>query len=165
MLTRRSRAREVALQLLFQKDQNPFPVPRKAIDTFVRDRLHGDAELAAYCLGLYDGVAAHQAEIDPKLAAAAENWRLTRMTPVDRNVLRLGVYELLFDPTRPPLEVAIDEAIELARRFGSKDSPSFVNGVLDKIAKLRNAEPGMRDERPAEPQPAGGPSSSPESSS
>lgn len=137
MLTRRSRAREVALQLLFQKDQNPTPVARTEIEKFTRDRLHGDAELSAYCLGLYDGVGAHQAEIDPKLSATAENWRLARMTPVDRNVLRLGAYELLFDPEKQPLEVVIDEAIELARRFGSKDSGAFVNGILDKIAKAR----------------------------
>lgn len=141
MLTRRSRAREVTLQLLFQKDLNPTAVSRKDIERFVRDRLHGDAELSAYCLGLYDGAAKHQPEIDPKLSATAENWRLARMTPVDRNVLRLGAYELLFDPSGPPLEVVIDEAIELARRFGSKDSGAFVNGILDKISKMRSAEP------------------------
>lgn len=137
MFTRRSRAREVALQLLFQHDQNPTPADRAAIERFVRDRLLDDAELAAYSLALFDGVAAKQAEIDPLLAAAAENWRLGRMTPVDRNVLRLGAYELLFDPAPPPREVAIDEAIELARRFGSKDSAAFVNGVLDKVAKAK----------------------------
>lgn len=150
MLTRRSRAREVALQLLFQKDQNPTPVPRDAIEQFARDRLHDDTELTAYCLGLYDGVATHQPEIDPAITTTAENWRLARMTPVDRNVLRLGAYELLFDPTGPPLEVAIDEAIELARRFGSKDSSAFVNGILDKIGKARTADRGTRNGEPAE---------------
>lgn len=154
MLTRRSRAREVALQLLFQKDQNPTPVPRDAIEAFARDRLHGDAELAAYCLGLYDGVVAHQAEIDPTITTTAENWRLARMTPVDRNVLRLGAYELLFDPSGPPLEVAIDEGIELARRFGSKDSPAFVNGILDKIGKARVKQGGARSEEPTAPSTA-----------
>lgn len=135
MLTRRSRAREVALQLLFQADQNPTPAPRNAIERFARERLHGDAELCAYCLGLVDGVAKHQAEIDGRLTAVAENWRLARMTPVDRNALRLGAFELLFSPDGPPLEVVLDECIELARRFGSKDSPAFVNGVLDKVAR------------------------------
>src|SRR3712207_5872326 len=104
MLTRRSRAREVALQLLFPKDQNSTPVPRPAIERFARDRLNGDADLTAYCLALYDGVSKRQAEIDPTLAATAENWRLTRMMPVDRNVLRLGAYELLYDPAGQPLE-------------------------------------------------------------
>jgi len=137
MFTRRSRAREVALQLLFQQDQNPTPVDRPAIEKFARDRLLDDAELAAYSLALFDGVVEKQAEIDALLSAAAENWRLGRMTPVDRNVLRLGAYELLFEPGTPPREVAIDEAIELARRFGSRDSAAFVNGVLDKVARTK----------------------------
>ena len=137
MLTRRSRAREVALQLLFQKDQNPKSVARAAVEQFARDRLLDDAELAAYCLSLVDGVTRHQAEIDPKISAVAENWRLTRMLPVDRNVLRLGAFELLFDPEKQPIPVVIDEAIELARRYGSTDSPKFVNGILDKLAQSR----------------------------
>jgi N utilization substance protein B len=141
MPTRRFRAREVALQLLFQHDLNPKPVPRPAIEQFARDRLTDDAEAAAFCLALYDGVTARRAEIDPKLSATAENWRLNRMLPVDRNVLRLGVYELLFDPAGQPVPVVIDEAIELARRFGSKDSPGFVNGILDRISRMRNPDP------------------------
>lgn len=135
MLTRRSRAREVALQLLFQADQNPVPMPRPAVERFALDRLNGNAGLAAYALALFDGALARKADIDPTLAATAENWRLARMAPVDRNVLRLCTYELLYDPAGPPVGVAIDEAVELARRFGGKDSPKFVNGVLDKVAK------------------------------
>jgi N utilization substance protein B len=140
-MARRSRAREVVLQLLFQWDQNPTAIPRAAVEEFVRERLLGDAEMGAYCLGLFDGVVAHKDRIDPLLTQAATNWRLSRMMPVDRNVLRLGAYELLFDPTGQPLEVVIDEAIELARRFGSEDSSAFVNGVLDRVAKARDAEP------------------------
>jgi transcription antitermination protein NusB len=131
-MTRRSRGREVALQLLFQRDHNPS-VARDAIEQFARDRLH-DAELAAFCLSLYDGVVGHLEEIDAKLSAAAENWRLARMTTVDRNVLRLGAHELLHTPATPP-NVAFDEAIELARRYGSADSPAFVNGVLDRLRR------------------------------
>jgi N utilization substance protein B len=129
-MTKRSRAREVALQLLFQHDHNPN-VDRPTIEGFVNARLR-DASLAPFCLELYDGVIAHGADIDQRLAAAAENWRLPRMATVDRNVLRVGAYELLFVPDTPPA-VALDEAIELARRYGSADSPSFVNGVLDKL--------------------------------
>src|SRR3954447_25343054 len=139
-MARRSRAREVALQLLFQRDQNPTPVPRPAVERFARERLLGDAEMAAYCLALYDGTLVKQAEIDPKLTATATNWRLSRMLPVDRNVLRLSAYELLYDPAAQPVEVIITEAIELARRFGSADSAKFVNGVLDKIAKMRGEQ-------------------------
>jgi N utilization substance protein B len=134
-MVRRSRAREVVLQLLFQWDQNPTAVPRAAIERFARDRLLRDAEMVAYCLALYDGVVGHKDRIDPLITSAALHWRLSRMMPVDRNVLRLGTYELSFDPNSQPLEVVLDEAIELSRRFGSADSPGFVNGVLDKIAK------------------------------
>jgi transcription antitermination factor NusB len=140
-MARRSRAREVALQLLFQRDQNPTPVPRTAIEQFVRDRLRDDANMVRYCLGLYDGTLAHQAEIDERLTESATNWRLSRMHPADRNVLRMAAYELLFDSPPQPLEVVINEGIELARRFGSADSPAFVNGVLDKIARTRNSRP------------------------
>jgi len=129
-MAKRSRAREVALQLLFQRDHNPG-VERTALVQFARDRLR-DEELEAFCVGLYDGVVAHLAEIDQRLADAAENWRLPRMATVDRNVLRLGAYELLHQPQTPPM-VALDESIELARRFGSADSPAFVNGVLDRL--------------------------------
>jgi N utilization substance protein B len=130
MLTRRSRAREVALQLLYQRDLNP-KVARPVIERFAADRLR-DTPLVPFCLELYDGVAAHAADIDQRISAAAENWRLHRMAAVDRNVLRLGTFELLHYP-QTPAHVALDEAIELARRYGSADSPAFVNGVLDKI--------------------------------
>jgi len=140
-MARRSRAREVTLQLLFQWDQNPNAVPRRAVEVFARERLQGDPEMTTYCLALLDGVAKNKDRIDPVLTQTATNWRLSRMMPVDRNVLRLGTYELLFDPNAQPLEVVINEAIELARRFGSEDSPAFVNGVLDRVAKTRTELP------------------------
>ncbi len=129
-MLRRSRAREVVLQLLFQRDLNPR-VARPATEQFVRDRLR-DAELERFALDLFDGVARHAAAIDKGLTTAAENWRLPRMAGVDRNVLRLGAFELLYTP-QTPSNVALNEAIELARRFGSADSPAFVNGVLDRL--------------------------------
>lgn len=131
-MTRRSRAREVALQLLFQRDFNPA-TPREAIVRFARDRLR-ELDLQNLCLALYDGVTQHLEDIDNRLAAAAENWRVSRMATVDRNVLRLGAYELLH-VSDTPAAVAFDEAIELARRFGSADSPAFVNGVLDRLRR------------------------------
>ena len=127
---RRSRGREVALQLLVQRDLNPG-VGREAIADFVRDRLR-DPALEPFSLGLYDGVVAHADDIDGRIAAAAVNWRVPRMALVDRNVLRLGAYEILRTP-ETPAAVALDEAVELARRFGSAGSPAFVNGVLDRL--------------------------------
>ncbi|MBI3408662.1 MAG: transcription antitermination factor NusB [Planctomycetes bacterium] len=135
-MSRRSRAREVALQLLFQRDHNAA-VARPAIEAFAEERLR-DLETRRFCLELFDGVVGHLEEIDAKLAAAADNWRLPRMATVDRNLLRLGAFEILFLKDTPPA-VALDEAIELARRFGSAESSAFVNGVLDRLR--REAEP------------------------
>jgi N utilization substance protein B len=140
-MTRRTRAREVALQLLFWRDANPG-APREAVERFLRERLR-DPAVEPYGLELVDGVAAHQADIDARLTEAAENWRLARMAAVDRNVLRLGAFELLQRPETPPA-VVINEAVELARRYGAKDSPAFVNGVLDRVHRMRNAESELR---------------------
>lgn len=129
-MLRRSKAREVALQLLYQRDLNPG-VGREVIEGFVQERLR-DPSLEPFCLGLYDGVLARAADIDRRLAAAAENWRVARMAVVDRNVLRVGGYEILYTPETPP-SVVLNEAIELARRFGAAGSPAFVNGVLDRL--------------------------------
>lgn len=144
---RRSRAREVALQLLFERDQNKKPMPIKIASAFARDRLAQDLESVAFCLALYDGVNTHREAIDATISATAENWRISRMMPADRNVLRMATYELLHAPTTEPVPVLLNEAIELARRFGTADSPSFVNGILDKIAQKREA---------AKPEPVGG---------
>jgi N utilization substance protein B len=137
-MTKRSKAREVALQLLFQRDFNPN-VKRKDIEAFVQERLRGQ-NLQSFCLALFDGTVEHLEEIDRRLTQAADNWRLPRMPAVDRNVLRMGGFELLF-AADTPAPVAFDEAIELARRFGSKDSPSFVNGVLDKLRRDATGTP------------------------
>jgi N utilization substance protein B len=118
--------------LLFQRDHNAI-VDRAGVERFVQDRL-ADPALRSFCLCLFDGVVHHAEEIDQRLTQAAENWRLPRMAGVDRNVLRLGAFELLFS-AETPAGVALNEAIELARRFGSADSPGFVNGVLDQIRR------------------------------
>jgi len=129
-MNRRSRAREVALQLLYQRDLNPR-VPRDAIERFVHERLDNPSA-EAFCLELFDGAVARSETVDRGISEAAQNWRLTRMAVVDRNVLRLGAYELLFTQETPAGAV-LNDAIELARRYGSANSPSFVNGVLDRI--------------------------------
>jgi N utilization substance protein B len=139
MSSHRSRAREVSLQLLFQHDLNPG-VPRRDIERFLRERL-GNEELEKFALALYDGVRDHAADIDARLSRAAENWRLHRMATVDRNVLRLGAFELLH-PGGTAANVVLNEAIELARRFGSADSAAFVNGVLDRVYKEHQKEGG-----------------------
>jgi N utilization substance protein B len=144
-MTRRTKAREVALQLLFQHDQNGVPVPRRAVTRFVADRLDDD-DAEEFALTLYDGVIKHQAAIDEVLTKTAEKWRLSRMMPVDRNVLRIGTFELLHSPERAATAVVLNEAIEMARRYATADSPGFVNGVLDKVAQSR---PGGEEPTPA----------------
>ncbi len=131
-MKRRSRAREVALQLLFQFDNNG-KTTLDAVVPFATQRLREPA-LVKFCMALYDGVSQNVKDIDARLAKAAENWRVARMTAVDRNILRIGAYELLFQPDTPPA-VAMDEAVELARRFGTADSSAFVNGVLDRLRR------------------------------
>ena len=131
-MKRRSRAREVALQLLFQFDNNVKTTPA-AVVPFAAQRLREPA-LVKFCMALYEGVSQNVKDIDARLAKAAENWRVARMTAVDRNILRIGAYELLFQADTPPA-VAMDEAVELARRFGTADSSAFVNGVLDRLRR------------------------------
>jgi transcription antitermination protein NusB len=129
MNRQRSQAREVALQLLFMHDLNPA-VGREDVLRYVRGQL-GEGEPEAFALGLYDGARGRLADIDGRIGRAAENWRLARMAVIDRNILRLGAYEL--SEAQAPAGVVLNEAIELARRFGSADSPAFVNGVLDRL--------------------------------
>jgi len=83
---------------------------------------------------LVNGVVEFRSVIDKKISEIAKNWSLERMPPVDLSILRIGAYELLYLPEIPD-SVVIDEAIEIAKRYGTKDSPSFINGLLDKIAK------------------------------
>jgi N utilization substance protein B len=144
-MTRRTRGREVALQLLYQREQNP-KIDRAALEQFARERLR-DEPIGKFCLFLYDGVVAQLSDIDAKITAAAENWRIARMPTVDRNILRIGAYELLHMQDTPAA-VAFDEAIELARRYGTADSSAFVNGVLD---RLRREATGETKEAPTMP--------------
>jgi N utilization substance protein B len=132
MATRR-RAREIAVQLLYEADLNPDSRDIDGARKFALTRLHGRQALARFTMGLYQGVAEHRGAIDQELTRQSTNWALTRMAVIDRNILRLGVYEILFGGTPGP--VAITEAIQIASRYGDKNSSSFVNGVLDRIHK------------------------------
>jgi transcription antitermination protein NusB len=138
-MARRSRAREIALQALYQRDQNKSLTRDDAL-AFLARRLT-DPELIELGQSLYLGAIEHLKEIDDRLQKVADNWSVERMAIVDRNVLRLGIYELYYGP-ETPFKVVLDEAIELAKRYGSEESPGFVNGILDKIASEKNAAQG-----------------------
>ncbi len=134
--TRRARARAVALQVLYEDDLNPQR--NLAIsDQFIQRRLRNDRERVPFARALVQGVRRHREAIDRTLVEKLDHWSLPRLAVTDRNVLRLGVYEILFGGTPPA--VAINEAVELARRFGSEASAFFVNGVLDRVHKTRGA--------------------------
>lgn len=128
-MSRRSRARETALQMLFQRDLNP-DIAGDTVRQQIQDRL-GDEELARFCWQLFSGVMDCRAEIDTRIEQVTANWSLRRMAPTDRNIIRMAAFEMLRGDT--PAKVAIDEALELAKKFGAAQSSQFVNGILDRL--------------------------------
>ena len=141
MGTRRA-ARELALQALYQLDVAGEGDPGMALFWSYFD---AEREVQAFARELVEGVAAHRERIDALIAASAEHWRLPRLSRVDLSLLRLATFELLARADIPA-SVTIDEAIEIARRFGSEDSPAFVNGVLNHIAQVLGVK--AKPERP-----------------
>lgn len=162
---KRRMAREMAIQMLYQADQagspasavvrafnvQEFLVERQRAESadgeatpapvrLSEDDLRTGRDAFEHASALVQGTRERLEEIDGLIRAQAENWRLERMPPVDRNILRLAVYELLHEPDVPQL-VVVDEAVELAKRFGSEQSGRFVNGLLDGLIK-RHAFPG-----------------------
>lgn len=137
-MTRRTKAREVVLQLLYADDMNPG---RRLADdeAFVRERLENDAPLIKFAIDLLNGVRRNRNRLDEQLGKLATNWSMQRMAVTDRNVLRIGAFEVLFDET--PDRVAVNEAVELAKRFGAKQSAPFVNGVLDRLMHEKKNPP------------------------
>jgi len=128
----RREARELALQALYQLDVAGEGDPGTAP---FWSHFGAEPDVQAFARELVDGVAAHRERVDTLIAASAEHWRLPRLSRVDLSLLRLATFELLARPDIPA-SVTIDEAIEIARRFGSEDSPAFVNGVLDHVAQV-----------------------------
>ena len=149
-MTRRSRGREVALQVLYQVEQNAGISPEE-IRRFVERRLLEDRKLCEFTDSLTAGVKQHQAELDAMISKVAENWRLDRMAAIDRNILRLGAYEMLHCP-EVPAKVAINEALELAKRYSTAQSSRFVNGILDRVLQwqTQESEPKLETEPGAE---------------
>jgi N utilization substance protein B len=135
-MSRRTRARETAFQLLYQEDVAGGSEPELE-QTFLRKRLNEDAALVRFANRLLGGVREHRQEIDQIISRLAIRWQLQRMPAVDRNIARLAIYEIRFDDTPKP--VAIDEAVVLAKRFGSSHTYQFINGILDKVDKSQRA--------------------------
>ncbi len=136
----RRQAREIALQVLYAADAADR-LDVDSVEALFREiseefQIASRARQWAHALAV--GVVGNLKQIDERVVGASERWKLHRLARVDRNVLRVATYELLFEP-ETPIEVVIDEAVEVARRFGGDESPSFANGVLDLIARERRA--------------------------
>jgi len=131
-MTTRRRAREVVLQVLYEDDMNPTR-DRMLSKQFIENRMLRNKPLIAFGEELLAGVRTRRNEIDSLVGQYAANWSVKRMSTIDRNVIRLATYEMVFG--KVPGRVVINEAIELAKRYGHVNSGSFVNGILDKILR------------------------------
>ncbi len=130
---KRRKGREYAFQLLFRLDFTGKTPDKRDFDEFWTDK-EGDAEIREFAEDIVYGAINHLAEIDSAIRKAAEHWVLERMAAADRNILRSATYELLYRKDIPST-VTINEAIEIAKRYSTNESASFINGILDTIAK------------------------------
>jgi N utilization substance protein B len=130
---KRRKAREVALQFLYQLDLRGEADPAPSSEEFW-SRHPVDPEVRVFCEVLVRGTMLHRQKIDELITQYALHWDLERMAVVDRNILRAGIFELLWTTDVPP-KVAINEAIEVAKKFGTQESSRFINGILDRIHK------------------------------
>ncbi|PLX48990.1 MAG: transcription antitermination factor NusB [Desulfobulbaceae bacterium] len=127
----RRKARELALQCLYQVDQSGNP--EAGID-LIRQNFQAAKKAVEYGETLVTGVKAHRSELDILIEKHADNWKVGRMAVIDRNILRIALYEMLYAPDVPDA-VAVNEALEIAKRFSSDESPAFINGILDAYCK------------------------------
>ncbi len=133
----RTQSREYALQMLYQADIRH--ADRQQIQAeFWQANGSSDGEVKQFANTLFEGILTRLPELDAAIAVRADNWNMKRMAVIDRNILRMGTFELLHQ-TDVPAKVCINEAIELAKRFGDADSSKFINGILDAIHKKRHA--------------------------
>ncbi len=135
-MTVRRRAREIALQVLYQLDIVQGD-PQEALALYF-DNFQPSEKTREFCRRLVEGVCQEKGEIDRLIEENAENWTLKRMAVVDRNILRLATFELLNCPDIP-FKASLNEAIELGKKFGNDESSAFINGILDQIHSLGNA--------------------------
>jgi N utilization substance protein B len=141
MSSSRRSGRAYALQLLYARDNDTTAdIANVAVEWAAEFELELEPDAQAFAADLVAKAAAHGARIDELIAASSKNWRLDRMSRVDRNILRLGATELVASPD-VPVKVVINEAVELAKRFGTAESSAFVNGVLDRVAAAVGRSP------------------------
>lgn len=144
----RRRSRIIAFQALYEADQSGHPSPHVLARHLDEAALSGEA--ASFVRELAGGVEEHREAIDAMIAERAPAFPLEEMAPVDRNVLRLAIFEICFDNRRAPLAVVINEAVELAKGYGSESSGRFVHGVLGTVAGSERAGPDLAQGQTAE---------------
>jgi len=147
-MKRREQARQIALQALYQLDIRHEAVSPEIVE-FLRESTK-DPDVYFFARRLTEGAWGWREEADKVIGQAAEHWRIERMATLDRNILRLAAYEIAECPDIPP-RVAIDQAIELAKRFSAAESGAFVNGVLDRVLRLVKGEDAAKEELKAPP--------------
>ena len=135
---KRRAARELALKFLYQTEFNSNS-PDSELNSFC-ERANVSEEIQDFTQTLIKNIFAHKKEVDGLLKKISANWVPDRMAMIDKNILRLGICELLFDSTTPP-KVVINEAVEIAKKFGTEESPDFINGILDKVYKDSKVAP------------------------
>ncbi|MHB8057590.1 MAG: transcription antitermination factor NusB [Desulfuromonadaceae bacterium] len=140
----RREARELALQMLYALDSNSSVGLRETLQTFREEHVEITGRVREFAEGLVQGVQAQRETIDEAIRVRSKNWSLSRMPRVDLNVMRLASYELMFRADIPK-KVSINEAIEIVRRYGDKESPAFVNGILDEIEACAKTEPSSEE--------------------
>lgn len=128
----RKKSREFALLLLFQTEFAPQISIPQLIDVLGESV---DRDTSSYSEMLISGVMTHLSEIDSKIQSYSKNWKLDRMSKIDKNVMRIATYEMLYANEKLKPNIAINEAIDLAKKYGSQDSGAFVNGLLDQLSK------------------------------
>jgi transcription antitermination factor NusB len=131
-MRKRTQAREYALQILYQIDVRKDPEDKILVDFW--KNIETEPEVSDFAAKIVIGTIRNKKKIDEMITKYASNWKLSRMAVIDRNVLRMASYELLFCDDIPP-KVSINEAVDLAKKFGDTESGKFVNGILDKINK------------------------------
>jgi len=137
-MLKRRKAREAALQILYQKDITGDRTPGIQEEHWKENPCGKD--IVAFASQLVKGTLENLARVDSLIEQSSEHWIISRMGVIDRNVLRLAVYEMISD-LGIPVKATLNEAIEIARKYGTEDSPKFINGVLDRIRKDLNPEP------------------------
>jgi N utilization substance protein B len=135
----RRQSRELALQVLFQQEFSPHLPFAEGLAAF-RGNFDAPESVWEYATQILEGITTHKAAIDEMLQKNTAHWSVQRMAPVDRNLMRIAIYELIFSGEEVPPKVAINEAIEISKKYGSSDSAAFINGILDQILKVHSSK-------------------------